>query len=103
MTIEEDPKLFIIEDDLLDLFINEDSNNIFNELTILGSIISDKVLNFKAIKMILLSAWNLGPQVQITALDRNLISYSFSKGQDIVRILNMGPWAVKGHIISFQY
>lgn len=36
MAIEEDPEPFIIEDDMLDLFINEDSNNIFNELTIIG-------------------------------------------------------------------
>lgn len=90
-----------IEEDLLDLSINEGPHKVFNELAVVGAIISDKILNFRAIKAILMASWNLGPRVQISALDRNVITCSFNSASDKDRILRNSPWAVKGHIIVF--
>lgn len=45
-----------LQDDLLDLTINEEQQTTFNELTIVGSIILDKILNIRAVKSILISA-----------------------------------------------
>lgn len=98
----EDPTVSnIIEEDLLELSINDDTQNVLNEYSIIGSVISDKVLNFRAIKSILTSSWNLGSYVQITALDQNLLACTFQNLADKDRILAEGPWAVKGHVISF--
>lgn len=102
MATEDTPTHHFLEDDLLDLSINEEQHETFNDLTLIGSIVSDRVLNFRAVKAILLSAWNLGPFIQITALNRNLIACIFTRAADRDRILNSGPWAVKGHIISFS-
>lgn len=90
-----------LQDDLLDLTINEEQQTAFNELTIVGSIILDKILKFLAVKSILVSAWNMGPFAHITVLGRNLINCSFSKTEDIYRIIRNSPWVVKGHIIVF--
>lgn len=95
MATEFDSIIDILEDDLLDLSINEDQDNSLNELTILGFIISDKVVNFRVVKNILSTAWNLGDYVCITALDRNLIACSFQQKEDRNRILADGTWAVK--------
>lgn len=101
MATNENQTSLLLEEDLLDLSINEGQHEVFNELTLIGSIIFDRILNFRAVKAILLAAWNLGSFIQITALDRNLITCIFTKAEDRDRILNTGPWAVKGHIISF--
>lgn len=91
----------LLEDDLLDLCINDSPQSHLNELTLIGSIISDKVLNFRAVKSILSSAWNLGHLVQFAPLDRNLLSCTFTTETDRDCILYSGPWAMKGHLIVF--
>lgn len=50
-----------LDDDLLDLSINDPQISTFNELTLIGFILSDKMISFKAIKAILHTAWDLAP------------------------------------------
>lgn len=44
---------FDIGDDLLDLTINGPSTSVFYDLTLIGRIVYDKIINFKVIKTIL--------------------------------------------------
>lgn len=76
---------FPLEDDLLDLSINASQKDEFNDLTLVGFIISDKTLTFRVVRAILTS-WNLGSHLQISALDRNMISCTFNKVEDKNRI-----------------
>lgn len=92
-----------LEDDLLDLSLNEGPQASFNALTLVGRIISDRILNFKAVKSILNASWNLGLNVQIVSLEPNKISCNFNKEADRDRILNASPWAIKGHILVLQH
>lgn len=45
-----------LDGDLLDLSINEPQQDIFNDLTLVGKIISDRVLNFRVVRAILTNA-----------------------------------------------
>lgn len=48
-----------LEENPLDLTINEAQTNSFNEHTLIGWVVSDKMVNFKAIiKAILLNVWS---------------------------------------------
>lgn len=49
-----------LEDDLFDLLINGSHSTTFNELTIIGQVVTDKMLSFKAIKAILINVWDFG-------------------------------------------
>lgn len=60
---------FDINEDLLDLTINDPTTATFNELTIIWRIISDKLINFKAVKAILTNVWGIGAKTQISYLE----------------------------------
>lgn len=71
-----------------------------HDLTLIGKILSDRVVNFTAINAILSTSWNLGNNVQIASLDTNIISCTFSYSEDRDRILDKGPWAIKGFVLN---
>lgn len=84
-----EPNLWI---DLENTTPHEDS---INNLTLVGKVLSAKVINFAAINAILSSSWDLGPNITINSLDRNIISCTFKYKYDMDRLLEMGPWAIK--------
>lgn len=49
-----------LEGDLFDLSINDSHSATFNELTIIGQVVTDKMVSFKAIKAILINVWDFG-------------------------------------------
>lgn len=93
---------FNIDSELLDLSMNEPQTSKFNELTLIGRIISDKTINFKAIKAILSNAWDLDTKGKVSHLDKNLFSCSFGNITAKNKVLNACPWSIKGHIIILQ-
>lgn len=86
----------------LDLSFNTPAINKINELTLVGGLISVKSINFKAILLVLTTAWNLRPNLQIKPLYCNKITCSFTCIEDLHRITETGPWAVKGAVLSLQ-
>lgn len=84
----------------LDLTTSEPQDGGPNQHSLVGKIISDKVINFTAINAILSSSWNLRPNLHISALDRNIISCTFTYPQYMERILEADPWAVKGVVLN---
>lgn len=90
---------FSLDDDFLDLSINDSQSTAFNDLTLIGLVVSDKTINFKAVKAILLNVWDFGTKVQITYLDRNKFAVSFLTTVTKARVLEACPWAIKGHIV----
>lgn len=88
--------------DLLDLSLNEEAHESYTELTLVGCIIADRILNFKAVKSILYSSWNLGSNVSISLVEPNKFSCTFNTAIDRDRILHASPWAVKGHIVVLK-
>lgn len=49
------------------------------------------------------SSWNLGPNLHITALDRNVILYTFTYLEDKDKILEMSQWVVKGVVLNLMW
>lgn len=54
---------FDLDGDLLDLSINDPQTAAFTEVTLIEYLVSDKVVNFKAIKAILLGVWDFGSKI----------------------------------------
>lgn len=69
-------------------------------LTLVGKVLTEKTINFTAIQAILSTSWNLGPNLQIKALDNNVVSCMFKYSEDRDRIIGMGPWAAKGFVFN---
>lgn len=89
--------------DCLDLIFNEEEDNIATDLTLVGKLISTKIIiNSFAIIVVLHSTWNLGPNVSFKALGQNMVTYIFKNSKDRQRIENVGPWSIKGHLLNLQ-
>lgn len=75
----------------LDLSFNESTVTELTNLSLVGRLLSHKTINNKAIISVLHNTWNLGANVQIKALDRNLVSCTFRRVEDRDRIEAAGP------------
>lgn len=72
-----------LEENLLDLTINEAQTNSFNALTLIGWVVSNKMVYFKAIiKAILLNIWSNESKIQVTYLARNKFVVTFDNIKD---------------------
>lgn len=93
-----------LEENLLDLTINEAQTNSFNELTLIGWVVSNKMVYFKAIiKAILLNIWSNESKIQVTYLARNKFVVTFDNIKDKEeKVTSTCTWAVKGHIIILK-
>lgn len=90
------------QDSLLDLSFNDPQSNEINELTLVGKFITNKTVNFKATLSIITNAWNLGSNVELKAIERNTITYTFRHKEDRDKVLASGPWAVKGALLNLK-
>lgn len=86
----------------LELSFNEPTFNKLSSHTLIGKLITNKIVNFKAIDNVLQTTWNLGVNVSIKPIDRNMISYTFRKASDRDRIKETGPWSIKGALLNMQ-
>lgn len=81
-----------------DLSINKSPSLHITELTLVVGVITQKTINYKAITSILNATWDLGSNVKFQSIETNILSFMFLRVEDRVRILNSGPWAVKGSL-----
>lgn len=82
-----------------DLEIVEDSTTDFK---LVGKVLSQKKCNFKALKEVLSSAWNLKDKVFISFIEGNNFICSFKDEKDRSRVLRTGPWNFRGGLIIFE-
>lgn len=100
--IEDSPPPFDLNEDLLDLSINDYLSSPFNEFTLIGQVVSDRMMNFRAIKATLSNVWDFGSKISITSVDCNKFACSFENQENINRVLAACPMFIKGHIILLQ-
>lgn len=86
----------------LDLTFNADSTSSESNLVLVGKLISHKIINPKAITYVLLSTWNLGPNVQVSPTDKNMVTCTFQNAKDRQKIAESGLWSVKGSILNLK-
>lgn len=89
-------------EDTLDLTFNAPHLNDLNNLTLVGKLITQKHIHYRAISSILSQSWNLGPNLVIHQLDQNSITCTFTTLADRNRILEAGPWAIKGALLNLK-
>lgn len=69
-------------------------------LSLVGKLVADKVVNVVAVKAVINRAWNLKQNVSISCLAPNTFLFGFSNSQDRGRVLNTGPWSISGfHLV----
>lgn len=90
----------LLPHDILDLPLNDEQTTTLTALTLVGRLLTTKRINFKVITAVLHGAWNLGSNVTIKSLDATTISCTFNKIHDRDKVLNMGPWAIKGALLN---
>lgn len=86
----------------LDLSFNELNHRGPSNLSLVGKLITQKTINNAAIISVLQSTWNLGQNVHIKSIDKNMVVCVFRKTADRDRIEDAGPWAVKGDLLNLQ-
>lgn len=86
----------------LDLSFNAPNLQEPTNLSLVGKLINQKTINNAAIISVLQSTWNLGQNVRIKPVDKNMVVCEFKRPEDRDRIEEVGPWAIKGPLLNWQ-
>lgn len=65
--------------------------------SLVGKILSGRLLNRGAVKTILSKAWGDLVGLQITDLGPNIYMFTFAEEKDVVEVMKRGPWFVMNH------
>ncbi|MED6114229.1 hypothetical protein PIB30_078421, partial [Stylosanthes scabra] len=84
--------------------INENISEDFKPdcYNLVGKIITNKEMNFKALKTALLGIWGNTRGVSILEAGRNGIIISFKERSRGIQTLKISPWFVKGYLLNLQ-
>ena len=78
---------------------NEDSKKL-----LIGKILSSKSFSKSLVKEILIKAWNVINDVEVSAVDKNIFMFSFKHEADVRRAWDRRPWTVKGeHLVLKRF
>ena len=67
---------------------------------LIGKILSNKSFPRSIVKEILVKAWNVINDIEVTVVDKNVFMFSFKHEADVRRAWDRRPWTVKGdHLI----
>lgn len=69
---------------------------------LLGQVISDKVLNKKAIKNIMFKTWEDYKKLYITEMGNNKFLFTFPSVDNAEEVLRKAPWFVMNNLLSLQ-
>jgi len=73
-----------------------------NELTLVGKIVADRVLNKHAVRNTIIRSWNPKFGVTISDLDDNIFLFKFKSEIDLRRIWNGEPWTIMGNHLNLK-
>ena len=74
---------------------------LFN-IGLVGKLLADRNINKNAVKAIILKVWRTSKGVQIVDLKENIFVFKFACEGDKKRILEQGPWNMKGFLLSLK-
>ncbi|KAK9291354.1 hypothetical protein L1049_019300 [Liquidambar formosana] len=87
-------------DEVSDLVPNVDTSAAVASLSLVGKLISSRIVNKHVVRGILAKAWNISDGFSFTVLESNSFLFGFSKELVPDRMLNSGPWSVMGaHLV----
>ena len=103
--VERCSKLNIVtgKEDVVDLGEGfEDNNDEKLSLRLVGRVLTDKPLNFDAVKCTFLQVWNLKDGVIIRSMGTNLFIFQFLHWKDRERILAGKSWCFENRLLVLQ-
>lgn len=65
-------------------------------------IIPQKPIKMNVIHSVLDQAWTRFSVVKISETAPGILEFVFGKDEDIIKIIDMSPWAINGHILSIK-
>lgn len=83
----------------------EDTDAVSEELanrTLVGKILSKKMLNKGAVRAICSAAWGEASEVKVSDMGLNMFLFTFPSEEIIKNIMARSPWAVMNYIMSLQ-
>nr|POE46607.1 hypothetical protein CFP56_58489 [Quercus suber] len=87
----------------ISLEVNQESS-VQSKLLLVGKILSKKSFSRVVVRDIVIKAWNLFTEVEVSILDRNVFLFSFNHEADVRRVWDRRPWSIKGeHVILKKF
>ncbi|CAO2823526.1 unnamed protein product [Amaranthus hypochondriacus] len=91
------------EDDVVDLgAVADEGGDGKLSLRLVGWVVTERPLNFDAVKRTLLHVWNLKEGVVIRSMGINLFFFQFFHWRDRDKILNGRPWCFENKLLVLQ-
>lgn len=84
----------------LDDYVN-DSEELARR-TLVGKILTKKILNNGVVRAICSAAWGEASEVKISDMGPNIFLFSFPSEEIVKNIMPKSPWAVMNYILSLQ-
>lgn len=97
--------LKLLDDEDEGLVIDEEAiseSNTNHNLTLVGSLITEKPIKFQIMKDTLASVWRPGKGMQVTEISSNLFLFHFFHELDLKRIMEDGPWAFEQNLLVLR-
>jgi len=88
--------------DGLELEEDEEIVRALNNLTLVGKIVDDRVINKNTVRNRILCSWNPKFGITILHLDDNIFLFKFKSAVDIRRIWTGGPWMIMGNHLALK-
>ncbi|KAJ1426315.1 hypothetical protein SESBI_10332 [Sesbania bispinosa] len=89
-----------------DITIQLDSNELEGlqlvRRTLIGKVLSDKVLNRGTVKRILLKEWASPSEIHVTDMGVNSFLFTFAHNEEAIELLQKDPWYIIGSLVSLQ-
>ena len=92
---EEEGGLIVVGDEEID----DGKERIDSRFCLVGRFLTDKVINFAAMKHTMASLWRPGKGVCIRDLSLTLFLFQFFHEINVKRVLESGPWTFDQHIL----
>lgn len=90
------------EGNTVTLVVSENTNLLLAKRSLVGKVLTNKMLNRGAVKAILLKAWGEPDGVQVTDMGTNLFLFTFPTVKDTIEVATRSPWYVMNHLLSLQ-
>ncbi|KAJ1403457.1 hypothetical protein SESBI_27298 [Sesbania bispinosa] len=91
-----------LEGDILDLGPEIQNNPLLTKYTLIGKIISRKLINKTTTKTMILKGWGALDKVTISDVGPNKFLFHFSDEDLMKKVIREAPWNVLGNLLSIQ-
>ena len=71
-------------------------------LSLIGSFLTSKSINFRAAKNLIRSMWKLGDDLRIVEMGDGIFQFKFSLESQLAWVWNNSPWCFDNHLLALR-